>query len=203
MPISPFPTVGFMFCEDGKVCPGSVSLSTQYVLCSSPQWSLCTAKQAPDRWLTSFTFSPCLSPGHSPYHPKVFMPLLNPAHPSRLAQVSTHFLLWAGFHLYQDPSFLWIPGIVLIIKAAMITAIIIKPYIRIVGASLKGSMGKNLPANLGDAGSISGPGRSPGEGNEYPFQYSCLENPNGQRSLAGYSPRGCQRVGHDLETKWH
>ena len=89
----------------------------------------------------------------------------------------THFLPWAGFPLYQDPSFFWIPGIVLIIKAAMITAIIIKPYIRIVGASLNGSMGKNLPANLGDAGSISGPGRSPGEGNEYPFQYSCLENP--------------------------
>lgn len=30
----------------------------------------------------------------------------------------------------------------------MITAIIIKPYVKIVGASLNGSMGKNLPANL-------------------------------------------------------
>ena len=59
---------------------------------------------------------------------------------------------------------------------AIITAIIIKPYVRIVGASLNGSMGKNLPANLGDVGSISDPGRSPGEGNEYPFQYSSLEN---------------------------
>ena len=28
----------------------------------------------------------------------------------------------------------------------------------------------------------------PGEGNGYPLQYSCLENPHGQRSLAGYSP---------------
>ena len=59
----------------------------------------------------------------------------------------------------------------------MITAIIIKPYVKIVGASLNGSMGKNLPANLGDADSISGPGRCPGEGNEYPFQYSSLKNP--------------------------
>ena len=36
-------------------------------------------------------------------------------------------------------------------------------------------MVKNLPA--GDPGSIPGSGRSPGEGNGYPLQYSCLENP--------------------------
>ena len=36
---------------------------------------------------------------------------------------------------------------------------------------------KNPPANTGDPGSIPGSGRSPGEGNGYPFQYSCLENP--------------------------
>ena len=42
----------------------------------------------------------------------------------------------------------------------------------------------------GDLGSIPGLGRSPGEGNVYPLQYSCLENPHGQRSLARYSPWG-------------
>ena len=39
---------------------------------------------------------------------------------------------------------------------------------------------KNLPANAGfarDVGSIPGLGRSPGEGNGNPLQYSCLENP--------------------------
>ena len=39
---------------------------------------------------------------------------------------------------------------------------------------------KNLPANAGDlrdAGLICGWGRSPGEGNGTPLQYSCLENP--------------------------
>ena len=39
---------------------------------------------------------------------------------------------------------------------------------------------KNPPANAGDprvTGSIPGLGRSPGEGNGNPFQYSCLENP--------------------------
>ena len=41
-------------------------------------------------------------------------------------------------------------------------------------------MVKNLPANAGhegDAVSILGQGRSPGEGNGNPFQYYCLENP--------------------------
>ena len=39
-----------------------------------------------------------------------------------------------------------------------------------------GSVVKNLPANAGDGGSIPGSGRSPGEGNGNPFQYSCLGN---------------------------
>ena len=39
-----------------------------------------------------------------------------------------------------------------------------------------GSDGKESACGVGDSGSISGSGRSPGERNEYPFQYSCLEN---------------------------
>ena len=39
-----------------------------------------------------------------------------------------------------------------------------------------GSDGKVSPCNVGDQGSIPGSGRSPGEGNGNPFQYSCLEN---------------------------
>ena len=39
------------------------------------------------------------------------------------------------------------------------------------------SVVKNLTANAGNANSISGLGRSPGEGNGNPFQYSCLGNP--------------------------
>ena len=38
-------------------------------------------------------------------------------------------------------------------------------------------MAKNWPANVGDAGSISGSGRSPVEVNDNPLQYSCLGNP--------------------------
>ena len=53
-----------------------------------------------------------------------------------------------------------------------------------------GSVGKESTCNAGDLGLIPGSGRSPGEGKGNPLQYSCLENPLGQRSLAGYSPWG-------------
>ena len=50
---------------------------------------------------------------------------------------------------------------------------------------------KNPPANAGDISdkdSIPGLERFPGEGHDNPLQCSCLKNPHGQRSLAGYSP---------------
>ena len=53
-----------------------------------------------------------------------------------------------------------------------------------------GSVSKESACNAGDLGSIPGLGRSPGEGQGNPFQYSCLESPHGQRSLVGYSPWG-------------
>ena len=40
-----------------------------------------------------------------------------------------------------------------------------------------GSDGKESAHNAGDPGSIPRLGRSPGEGNGYPLQYSCLDNP--------------------------
>ena len=43
-------------------------------------------------------------------------------------------------------------------------------------------MVKNLPTNAGDSGSIPGSGRSPGEGNDSPLQYSCLGNPMDRRT---------------------
>ena len=39
-----------------------------------------------------------------------------------------------------------------------------------------GSDSKESTCKAGDPGSIPGPGRSPGEGNGNPLQYSCLEN---------------------------
>ena len=43
-------------------------------------------------------------------------------------------------------------------------------------------MVKNLPANAGDTGSIPGSGKSPGEGNGDPPQYSCLGNPTDRKA---------------------
>ena len=54
------------------------------------------------------------------------------------------------------------------------------------------SVGKESACNAGDLGSIPRSGRSPGEGTGNPLQYSCLENPHGQRRMAGYSPWGCK-----------
>ena len=53
-----------------------------------------------------------------------------------------------------------------------------------------GSDGKEAACNAGDLSSIPGLKRSPGGGHGNPPQYSCLENPHGQRSLVGYSPWG-------------
>ena len=55
---------------------------------------------------------------------------------------------------------------------------------------LSGSNGKGSACSAGDWGLIPGLGRSPGEGNDNPLQYSCLENSHGQRSLVGYSQLG-------------
>ena len=76
------------------------------------------------------------------------------------------------------------------------------------------SVGKESTCNAGDLGSIPGSGRSPGDGIGYPvlaqmiknlpamqedsprgghgnpLQYSCLENSQGQWSLAGYTVHG-------------
>ena len=53
-----------------------------------------------------------------------------------------------------------------------------------------GSDSKESAHNVGDPGSIPGLGRTPGGGHGNTLQYSSLENPHGQRSLVGYSPRG-------------
>ena len=50
--------------------------------------------------------------------------------------------------------------------------------------SLLAQMVKNPPA-MWETWSVPGLGRSPGGGHGNPLQYSCLENPHGQRSLVG------------------
>ena len=57
-----------------------------------------------------------------------------------------------------------------------------------------GSDGKESACSAGDLGSVPGLGRSPGGGHGNSLQYSCLENLHVQRSLVGYSPRGCKEL---------
>ena len=73
----------------------------------------------------------------------------------------------------------------------LFTGLCLRPageYLSILLGFMDGSVGKEIAFNAlgaGNDGSIPGPGRSPGGGHGNPFQYSCLENPCGQRSLTG------------------
>ena len=62
------------------------------------------------------------------------------------------------------------------------------------------SVGKESACKAGDLSSIPGLGRSPGEGNDNPLQYSCLENPM-DRGAWWATVHGVIRVRHDLMTK--
>ena len=63
---------------------------------------------------------------------------------------------------------------------------------------LGGSGGKEFAHDAGDPGSILGSGRSPGEGNGYPLQYSYLENSMDREAWRAIQSMGSQKVvGHD------
>ena len=62
------------------------------------------------------------------------------------------------------------------------------------------SVGKEYACNVGDLGSIAESGISPGDGNDYPLQYSCLGNPKDQ-GVWQATVHGVTRVGYGLATK--
>ena len=62
------------------------------------------------------------------------------------------------------------------------------------------SVGKESACKAGDLGLMSGMGRSPGEGNGNPLQYSCLGNLM-DRGAWQAAVLGVARIGHDLATK--
>ena len=63
------------------------------------------------------------------------------------------------------------------------------------------SAGKESAFSTGDQGLIPELGRSSREGNGYPLQHSCLENPQGQRSLEGYPVHGVTKSRTQLSDK--
>ena len=82
----------------------------------------------------------------------------------------------------EEKLFVFTYGIILYVENP-------KNYIKMSGFPC-GSAGKESACNVGDLGSIPGLGRSPGGRHENTPQYSCLENPPGQKSLVGYSSWG-------------
>ena len=58
-------------------------------------------------------------------------------------------------------------------------------------------MVKNLACKAGDPGRIPGSGRSTGEGNGYPLQYSCLENSMDRAAWWATVHQESQRIGHN------
>ena len=70
------------------------------------------------------------------------------------------------------------------------------------GGSSGDSDNKASACSARDLGSIPGLGRSHGEGNGKPLQYSCLKNPVDRGAWLA-TVQGVTRVGHDLVTKHH
>ena len=103
---------------------------------------------------------------------------------SRSILMSTNFFL---ILIKKFFSFLWLSNIPLYIYSTLPS----------IWASLVAQLAKNLPANAGDAGSIPGLGRPPGEGNGNPLQYSCLENSMDRGAWQARVHR-VERVRHDL-----
>ena len=66
-----------------------------------------------------------------------------------------------------------------------------------------GSDDKESACHAGDPGLNPGLERSPGEGNGYPLQYSCLENPMDRGAWWAIQSMGSQWVGHDWATNTH
>ena len=60
-----------------------------------------------------------------------------------------------------------------------------------------GSAVKNPPVNAVDLGSVPGSGRTPGEENGNPLQYSCLDKSHGTEESSRLQSMGSQRVGRD------
>ena len=71
----------------------------------------------------------------------------------------------------------------------VVTVLCFLHVLRVIQSFPGGSDSTEPTRNAGDLGSIPGLGSS-GGGHGNPLQYSCLESPHGQRSLAGYSPWG-------------
>ena len=99
------------------------------------------------------------------------------------------FMGWkrVGYDLVIEQQQIYCDNHFMMYKSQIITLYTLNLYTAVLPG---GSDGKESSCKVGDLSSIPGLGRSPGGVHGNPLQYSCLENPHGQRSLVGYSPWG-------------
>ena len=104
------------------------------------------------------------------------------SHPHPMGQVPSALSSLGGLQSQaRAPSLLKIPTIKLHSRASWVG----------------GSISKQLACNMGYPGLIPGSGRSPGEGNDNPLQYSCLENPMDSGAWQA-TVHEVERAGHDF-----
>ena len=111
----------------------------------------------------------------SPYHPSGSSQCTSPKHPVSCIQKFLSFIFLNLVHVFLNSlfSFLSDSGFTLPEHTSMY---FFKEGFTASKGFPCGSDGKESACYAGEPGSIPGLGRSPGEGNSYPLQYSCLEN---------------------------
>ena len=130
-----------------------------------------------------------------------------PSHPSRLSQRTDRALCLTSYQFYTSQCIYFNASLSschtlsspLMCASSFLSLFVIKCSIRIHGVSqvaLVVKKKKKIPPSMQvrDARSIPGLGKSPGESNGNPLEYSCLENPLGRSSWAGYSPCSCKEL---------
>ena len=100
------------------------------------------------------------------------------------------------------PSFMWLFKFLIKLWVTQLCLTLCNPMdhsLPLSGSSFPGAQTKNLPG-IQDQGSIPGSGRSLGEGNGNPLQYSCLKNYMDRGVWQATQSMGSQRVGHSWAT---
>ena len=88
------------------------------------------------------------------------------------------------------------------LAVGFLTTVPLGKLLLLINSFLGGSDSKESAHSAGDLGLIPGLGRCHGGGHGNPLQYSCLENPHGQRSLVGHSPWGCKELDATKHSTW-